>query len=335
MDRKEAVLNLYWVRMDDLSRLCFFAAVAIGILGIGAIAIGSPSNPLIVEGWCVVGCALLLEASVVRPLHSLAKDGCDRIWPVCALSALALVAFIVAFYWAYYCFAGNLQAGSASSPLAKILDLPPVAGAIWAASTGWYVHFQLTGRGHRVAHAMSMVMGTRTNAEFLKRHNLLRQVLPSKDAINDVPRQMFEKTALKDAQERFATAKEALEGLSLDASGRDDALKAKTEAAATLKLARAVDALQYTLNYYEFMAAGIRFGDLDERLFYQTISPAVIALCERAEPYLKWVNSPAEGQQQLAFEYLKPLVKKWKKMSDQDEADAAAEVAKNRANNGA
>jgi hypothetical protein len=208
--------------------------------------------------------------------------------------------------------------------------MPPVLGAIWAAGTGWYVHYQLTGRSHRVAHAMSMVMGTRTNAEFLKRHELIRQVFPTVKSVADLPLDSFDKSVLKNSYERFTEASSNLR--KAQATGKDvlAAQDEKSNALAQLKLAKAIDAVQYTLNYYEFMAAGIHFGELDERLFYQTISPAVIGLCDRAEPYLKWVNAPNDGGEQLAFEYLKPLVKKWRQMTAADEANLALQAAEAR-----
>jgi hypothetical protein len=215
-------------------------------------------------------------------------------------------------------------------PVGKILDLPPLLAAIWAASTGWYVHFQLTGRNHRVAHAMAMVMGTRTSAEFLKRQELLREVLPRAEDVAKLDAKYFQKSALKVAREAYLDASSKLQQVP-DGEDRAPVETRKREAAAELKLARAVNALQYVLNYYEFMAAGIKFGDLDERLFYETISPGVLGLCARAEPYLGWVNSPVGGREQLAFEYLKPLVAKWRTMTDADEAKIAADLANQKA----
>jgi hypothetical protein len=95
--------------MDGWSRLLLVLASVLALLALGAFSGGHVTAQSARLGWAIVVTSLLFEAALARPLLQLASEGCDRIWPVCVLSCSALVLFLVAFYWSYFCFVGNLR----------------------------------------------------------------------------------------------------------------------------------------------------------------------------------------------------------------------------------
>lgn len=250
-------------------------------------------------GWYSALIAVLFLGSFVRPLLSVALDGYRAIVPVCFAAGLLLVIALVAWFGCYYLITGHLntQGGGPS----KILDVPTLIVALWAASIGWYVNFQLTRRSHRTAHAMSLVLGTRTNAEFQKHNMAVRLCFPDKEACDAIDESFFAASALRE----FTTA------------ARNEKSK---DNVANLKMAQAVDSLKYLLNYYEFMAVGVKLGDIQEEILYETISPTVVAIYDRAEKFRVWFRDPNKGKQPLMLEHLENLVLQWRKKLKAEEA---------------
>jgi len=66
------------------------------------------------------------------------------------------------------------------------------------------------------------------------------------------------------------------------------------------------------LNYYEFMAVAIELGDLEESIVYETMSPHVVGLYNRAYACIEYVRG-RDGGEPLAFEHLEILVGRWEK----------------------
>jgi len=251
---------------------------------------GSHGISRVLTGWGVVIVAVTFLGSFFRPLLAMTRHGYEAVFSVCITGGLLFLCTLIAFYLSYYLIADNLSAQG--SPLAKLLDLPPLLLALWAAATGWYVHFQLTCRNHRVSNAVSIVLSRSTNAEIRRRLDLQRKYLPSKKHIDDLDISLFKPDAMEKAKAAFKP---------------DDA-----DCVRTMRLTQSVEALKYLLNYYEFMAVAIELGDLEESIVYETMSPHVVGLYNRAYACIEYVRG-RDGGEPLAFEHLEILVGRWEK----------------------
>lgn len=79
----------------------------------------------------------------------------------------------------------------------------------------------------------------------------------------------------------------------------------------------ALEAVNYVLNYFEFCAVGIRYGDLDENLMRQTMRGIILRLCSRMMLYIKYTRGEDENgnlkEPTTQFEHIKWLLKRWEK----------------------
>jgi hypothetical protein len=66
--------------------------------------------------------------------------------------------------------------------------------------------------------------------------------------------------------------------------------------------------LVYILNHYEFVAVGIRFGDLDEEILKQTMRGIVVSLYQYVELYIIMLQESRPS----AYEHLTALYLRWK-----------------------
>lgn len=176
----------------------------------------------------------------------------------------------------------------------KLLNVVPVFVAIWAAAVGWLIHFKLTTKAHRTNNAFAIIMETRKSAEFLKRvEQINRHFPPGSTSIPKDYHEFFDPGSLKKL-------------LDARASGQ-------TVPDADLEKAEAIVALKYVLNYYEFMAVGIRAGDLDENLVFDTICIHVIKLFERSSSLVNFAgNGDNSGGHPKSYCDLRALVQRWK-----------------------
>ena len=69
-------------------------------------------------------------------------------------------------------------------------------------------------------------------------------------------------------------------------------------------------AVRFLLNHYEFLAAGVRTGDHDERLLKDTERGTMIAIFEGCQPYIGRVQQ-ARGQKAV-YEHQKWLYGRWR-----------------------
>ncbi|QGW65917.1 DUF4760 domain-containing protein [Lysobacter soli] len=176
----------------------------------------------------------------------------------------------------------------------KLLNVVPVFVAIWAAAVGWLIHFKLTSKAHRTNNAFAIIMETRKSSEFLKRAELVSRHFPPGT-----------RTIPKEYHEYFdpGSLKKLL----------DDKAAGRPVADADLEKAEAIASLKYILNYYEFMAVGIRVGDLDETLVFDTISNHVVKLFERSTAFVNYnVNPDNNGSHPKTYCDLRDLVQGWK-----------------------
>lgn len=79
----------------------------------------------------------------------------------------------------------------------------------------------------------------------------------------------------------------------------------------------ALGAVNYVLNYFEFCAVGIRYGDLDENLMRQTMRGIIRRLCNRMMPYIRYTRKEDENgklaEPTTQFEHIKWLLTRWEK----------------------
>lgn len=291
---KDLVTKCWW------SWLALLAAVIVAAFAGGGIANGALSQPA--QGWLAVLAYLLLCIFFCHPLLKAANAGHRHLLTVLVWSFLLVVLFILLSFFAFYSIFGTAQPGGYD----KVLNVVPVFVAIWAAAVGWLVHFRLTTKAHRTNNAFAIIMETRKSGEFLKRYELVMRHFPAgQGEIPESYRECFPTAALRDliqSKSHGETVDEAL-----------------------IERAEAINALKYVLNYFEFMAVGIRAGDLDEDLLYSTISTTVVGICERSKPLLNYYHSPAPGggAQPLACADLVKLAERWRQRLNQDIADHA------------
>lgn len=237
------------------------------------------------KAWALALWGLALLGCLLRPVTRCAASGWKAVWSVVAVGALALIVTLVIFYTCYF------WVGPTSASAEKLLNLPPLIGALWVAGTGWYIHFQATAKNHRTTNAFNLIMQTRTCKEFLERGKQVQLAYPHGSKVPVADEHYFHQSALKDAHV---------------ASGGD-------EAHSEMKKAVGADSLKYLLNYYEFMAVGIEARDLEEDLLYDTIGVTVTSIHERSEVFINFIRDPAKGNQPLAFSCLSELCERWNK----------------------
>lgn len=69
----------------------------------------------------------------------------------------------------------------------------------------------------------------------------------------------------------------------------------------------AIQGLRYLLNYYEFIATGIRIGDLDEDFLFETVGGIVANLCNIGEHFI----SEAQKRHASVYEHVIWLRDRW------------------------
>jgi hypothetical protein len=69
-------------------------------------------------------------------------------------------------------------------------------------------------------------------------------------------------------------------------------------------------AFRLLLNHYEFMAAGLRNGDFDERLVRDSERGTVVSLCESCKVYIYQLRD--KRSRQAIYEHIEWLHQRWK-----------------------
>lgn len=220
-----------------------------------------------------------------------ARNGHKSVPTVCVWTGVWLVVGLATFFFWYFGWA----AANPNSNSDRILNVVPAITAIVAAGLGWYVHYQFTARTQRINASFVLIMEMMKSSEYLKYSQIVSQHFPS-------------------------SAPEAIDSYAdfFPAGARRELLrKAKIAGTAPdedeLEKADAITALRYILNFYEFMAAGVRSKDLDCDLLQETVSEVVIGRFERSRPLVEFCRSGGPGgkAQVLAFEHLEIIVRDW------------------------
>lgn len=279
------------------------ALIVVGVLFLVCFGFDLSDQPLYesVKAW---GILVILAGLVwaILPATIRCASNSKMVWVVCGSSSLLLTISIVAIFLAYF---WSSQAGDSPKISDRILNLPPVLAALWAAGMGWYVHFQASAKNHRTTNSFHLVMHTRTSSEFLRRAKLATSMYPHGEGIPDADKDLITSKAYSLAVGSYRVAK---------SGGHPTA-----EILDKVRRARAADAMKYLLNYYEFMAVGIGKKDLDEESLYETLSVTVCSVYERSLPFIVYMRDPEGGDQPLAFEHLQGLVDRWGKRLLEDE----------------
>lgn len=289
----------------DLVTKCWWSwvalAVAVGLAGItGTVIAHGAAGPT--QAWLAIAAYCSLCAFFARPLLNAAYAGHRHLLTVCVWSFVLVLLGIFLSFFAFFAFFG-----SEPQKYDKVLNVVPVFVAIWAAALGWLVHFRLSTKAHRTNNAFAIIMEMRKSGEFLKRYEAMTRHFPAgSDPIPNLYAEFFP-------------------GVELARMHRESMASGEPADPARLDQAEAIQALKYVLNYFEFMAVGIKAGDLDEDLLYDTISSTVVRLYDRAKPLIDWTNQAAPGGagQPLAFIDLADLVAKWRPRLTQHIADRA------------
>lgn len=282
--------------------LALIFALCVG-LEIGNQAAYMAAKPLLVG----LGGLIFLGISAVA-VRRCAHEGPGSIGQVCFWSAVLLMFAISLMYLTYFLL---FPAPSAKDEaISKILNIPPVIAAVWAAGIGWYVHFQATAKAHRTNNAFNLLMQTRTSKEFLDRGEIIQRYFPHGCGIVPVdtsPDRPDDRIFLKDLEDRLAEAearKWPTATFAELAALRDDVGRLKAQLA-----------LRYMLNFYEVMAVAIAKNDLDEELLFDSLGTLVPSLYRRAEQIAVYERTKGRDAV-LVFARLRPLVESWERKNE-------------------
>jgi Domain of unknown function (DUF4760) len=294
-------------------------AIAIAL----AIGVGMDiSNHIIYEEYKGVAYAisgLAIIATLMPSVIRCAGGGYKNVWLTAGAALILLAIFLATFYTSYFLIIGvaPVPAGG-DSGISRVLTFPPMISAACIACLGWYIHFQASAKNHRTSNSFHLIMQTRTSKEFLDRASRVHSAYPHGTA---VPPEHVASIA-PSAKSKAEIALSKLE------EGALPEIRAAAEE--RLKVALDADAVKYMLNFYEFMAVGIKQKDLEEIIIYDTLGVTVTSIYARATPFVDYLTSQSGGQT-LAFCQLDKLAKRWNVWLE----DEKSEVNKKRAAGGA
>lgn len=244
-----------------------------------------------------------LSAYLVPYIYAAIRAGHKHIPTVFVWSFFLVATFLVCVYYCYF------QAFGSESRYDKVLLLIPVVPAMWAAGLGWFIHYQLTAKAHRTNNSFSIIMEMRKSAEYLRRQAIVTKHFPPGIPVCEDYRAYFDHR--KQSNLHF---RKLADPTSVSATEDDRA--------------EAMDSLKYMVNYFEFMSAGVEAKDLDCDLLYETISPVVVGIHDRAKIYIDYVNSTVGANEPLAFQHLKKLAESWDEKLDLEAAAFKAKAKK-------
>jgi hypothetical protein len=297
------------------SQVFSLGAIAIfALIGIGMDLSDHPGYEKF-KGWGLVIVGISLVVCCVPTIIRCAAGGYRNIWTVAASSIFILAVSLIIFYTSYYWITGTDPAGNPLSEKSdKILSFPPLISAIILAGIGWYIHFQASAKNARTTNSFQLVMQTRTSKEFLDRASRAQIAYPFGAVAPKEHAKYIEAAVFADLRKKHAESSDA-----------DPGGKKKIEE--ELKIADNVDAIKYLLNFYEFMAVGVEFKDLEEWIIYDTLGVTVTSMYRRSEPFVSHIRNHAATPQKLAFSNLEKLVVRWELLLKR-EKDEKERIAK-------
>jgi len=236
-----------------------------------------------------------------------------------------------------------------------VLVFPAVLLGVWSALTALVVRYRVSQKHQRTANAFNLLVLTMTNPTYAEKAVAKQALYPAGTLIPLTDRGYFVTSRLAelpDLQRKCDEARAIAEQLRITLESKSDVPTSCSHAAAvgsavgqqTLpnpeaalqarvvhydseaeKAANehtkitAIAGLRYLLNFYEFMAKGIRAKDLDEDLLFGTLRSIVVALYNDSAEYRKFVREgnntsalpdrgPVKVGQKAAFSHLAWLV---------------------------
>jgi hypothetical protein len=303
------------------------------------------------EYWFSIIYGLFVVAAFV-PIYRLAQLGDGVIPNVVIWSLLSMLATLTYLYSMYFVVTSNLAIDPTkpfSNGIAPTVDLvklaqiraqanlfltiPPVILGVWTAITGLFVNYQSAKKNQRTSNAFALIMQTRTSTIYAENANAKQSAYPADDAFIlkeeaefIVPRRLADLPHLRHECENF---KKRIHEISIGlqrATGDEQKLLSgelkvytddlKKSDTARVKI-EGIAGIRYLLNYFEFMAKGIRTGDLDEEIIVGTLRAVVVGLYEDATEYREWIRDgnsrpnngiPQKPAQPKAYEHLKWLI---------------------------
>lgn len=139
---------------------------------------------------------------------------------------------------------------------------------------GWFIQHQLTRQHNKVSHSLNILLQMRVSEEFQRHMKAANEFYSSRTRLK-----------ISDADITKYHSEDKL----------DDKIKS-------------IESHIYLLNYYEFLAYGIKSGTLDEELLFQTLGGIVIGHFDRAEAVIR----KARELSPKVYESLVNLEDRWK-----------------------
>lgn len=237
----------------------------------------------VARGFTVIAVYCAMLAFFVPSIVAAAHKDHEHLISVGVWSFVVAVGTIGAMIYVFFAFFGDN-----ASKYDKLLNILPVIIAMWAASIGWLVHFKMSSKVHRTNNSFAIIMEMRKNSEFLKRNEMIAKHFPP--GVDEIPTKYRPYFCPKVC------------GSILLSKGNEDA-KDDVDA---------IRAVRYMLNYYEFIASGIRAGDLDEKLIFDTLHSVIVSQYDRFSLIIDHASQKNIGSDPSHWCELRDLVKKWK-----------------------
>jgi hypothetical protein len=172
------------------------------------------------------------------------------------------------------------------------LDVLGFSIASSVAVFGWFVQHQLTRQHNKVSHSLNILLQMRVSEEFQKHMTDANKHYPSR-----------KKTVIP------------VEDVNL--YSRNDEVDCKI---------KSISSHIYLLNYYEFLAYGIKSGALDEELLFQTLGGIVVGHYRRAENMIKHARSESPK----IYESLVNLEDRWSVRRNYDDTQLKKKLNQSR-----
>jgi hypothetical protein len=326
------------------TRMCWVClGLLIAVAGL-AEAINMPlyethEGTVLLAGW------LIFVAAIAKPVSRMGHAGHQFVVYVVIWSILTLAVTLAVFYVAFFVVTSNwaidhtavidyatlpkvdtARLSEIRTQWQPVLSLPPVLLGVWSGLTGLYVHYQTQKKNQRTSNAFAIVMQTRTNTAFLDMSRARTAAFKPNFEIPHSDLRFFKASAatvdLEKMRTECATLRKVLSEMACGVITDQARLGKKNELEKRLKSTsedlrqyEGAAGLRYLLNFYEFMAKGIRAGDLDEDLIRGTLRGTVVACYNDGKHLRALARNGVQTQgpdfappQPAAFEHLDWLV---------------------------
>lgn len=260
---------------------------------------------LLLLGIVLVVVALLCVNAMVGyldiPIFTSTNDNV-QIWVICGLALVTLTGWVVSVYVSLPNKTRIMLLGIAFVVIAllgaiamgRYLDTPMegsindyvrtwvIYGAALVALLGWVVSAYVSLSSSIKQHTVNILLQSRLSTAFNDHKDAILSVYPNKPKIILIP-------------------------------GSD--IRKLDNGTLTKKKFKALDSLTYILNHFEFIAAGIHHGDLDEALLKSCLRNIICSWCEKSDDYINYVRGKDKNgvfKKPKVYEHLLALRDKWK-----------------------